>query len=65
MTFVVDTVGEITLPDGTVCQGVILAVPSDAKEEQWKPAMRSAAKLWCERVELAATSDRTAEGGEQ
>lgn len=52
MTFVIDTVGEITLPDGTRCKGVILAVPADATAEQEAAAMRQAGNLWAERVTL-------------
>ena len=61
MSLVVDTVGEITLPDGTKCFGVILAVPVDATKEQQRAAIRDAGRLWGERVTLAAQ----AEGVEQ
>lgn len=50
MTFVIDTVGEIELPDGCKCRGAILTVPTSVSHEQSKQAMRSAGQLWSERV---------------
>lgn len=41
-TLVVDTVGEITLPSGEVCHGVILTGSPEA--------VRDAARFWAERV---------------
>lgn len=61
MTFVIDTVGDIELPDGTRCKGVILAVPADATPEQEAAAMRQAGKLWSERVTLRSVADAASE----
>ena len=41
-TLVVDAVGQITLPGGEVCQGVILTGSPEA--------VRDAARFWAERV---------------
>lgn len=59
MTFVVDTVGEITLSDGTKCKGVILAVPANATEAQEREAMRAAGALWAGRVSLSVLESAT------
>ncbi len=50
MTFVIDTVGEITLPDGTTARGVILT--SDDLND-----IRAAARHLAGRVELVPVAD--------
>ena len=46
MTFVIDTVGKITLPTGETCQGVILTSDDPAD-------IRKAARHWAGRVTLS------------
>ena len=53
MTFVIDTVGEITLPDGTTTLGVILT--SDDRND-----IRAAARHWAGRVELVPVANEQA-----
>lgn len=50
MTFVIDTVGAITLPDGTTCQGVIITSDDPAD-------IRAAARHWAGRVTLEPVAD--------
>ncbi|WP_212525880.1 hypothetical protein [Actibacterium sp. MT2.3-13A] len=51
MSFVVDTVGKITLPDGDEVQGVILVGSADD--------VREAAKFWAGRVKLVSAEEPT------
>jgi hypothetical protein len=60
--FVVDTVGEIALPDGSKCQGVILAVPHGTSPDEARASMRSAAAMWSDRVTIKSVDDPAAEG---
>lgn len=52
MTFVVDTVGRVTNPDGDTFEGVILAVPVGTSPHEAKQMVQDAARMWCERVTL-------------
>lgn len=56
MEFVVDTVGDITMPDGTTCKGVILTVPDSATPQEQDDSMRAAGRLWCDRVIISPAS---------
>lgn len=52
MNFVVDTVGEVTNPQGDTFKGVILAVPFDASEAEARDMMRRAVRMFAGRVSL-------------
>lgn len=60
MQFVVDTVGEVDLPDGKTVKGVILTTPDGATPEQEVCAMRAAARLWSERVTIHSENSELA-----
>ena len=51
MTFVIDTVGQITLPTGETCQGVILTSDDPAD-------IREASRHWAGRVTLSPVPER-------
>lgn len=52
MTFVVDTVGQVTNPAGDTFAGVILAVPIGTSPETARQMVQDAARMWCERVTI-------------
>lgn len=57
MTYIIDTVGKITLPDGTTCQGVILTSDDPAD-------IRAAMRYWAGKVTLVPVPDAEPEDDE-
>jgi len=52
MTLVIDTVGEITLPDGTTAHGVVLVVPVGTSQDKRRQTLQAAVRIWSERVTI-------------
>jgi hypothetical protein len=52
MTLVIDTVGEITLPDGTTAHGVVLVVPVGTSQDERRETLQAAVRIWSERVTI-------------
>ena len=52
MTLMIDTVGEITLPDGTTAHGVVLVVPVGTSQDERRETLQAAVRIWSERVTI-------------
>jgi hypothetical protein len=59
--FVVDTVGEVTNPNGDTFRGVILGIPHGTSPDAEKAALRAAARMFAARVTIAAAETEPAE----
>jgi hypothetical protein len=55
--FVVDTVGQVTNPNGDTFLGVILAIPAGTSTDDGKAALRAAGRLFADRVTIVPSSE--------